>query len=473
MSGVPIVHFDAHPDLLLPLHMQADDVFDREKLYSGLSIENWILPLVYAGHIGEIYWLKPPWADQIPDALHRTFSVGKWKQTGEIRMTLDDPYFLTEALYAPECQLTDVKSVTLHVITVTPHNWTEGDVSGNPGNSLRHTAGSSINNSECNSDCAQTGVLETPAPTEQLQLKHQGPSEAKRTKVDLESSESAVRVNNDKLTEVSENINDDALETDRAANYDKSAGETIQQGTDHSESEHTCNEDDKAKSTITASGDGSSCDKLLLNQRWVLELQENLQGKPFVLDIDLDFYSTKDPFRNECSSELTALLQQLFGFKLPTDTSQQGVMAFSEARRTQLDELDAVFQQLYHQPDCTPKVKDPCRQQLLHSLLALLQSDKHQSGPVDFEMLYRAGCTFDGTALPHHVSSPQQIQWLMDTTAAVLKSLPKPTIVTVSRSSVDDYCPQDQVDAIQDDMLRVFDEVYKVTEVKKLYKEQQ
>ena len=33
MAGIPMVHFDSHPDLLLPLHLQADDVFDKDKLY--------------------------------------------------------------------------------------------------------------------------------------------------------------------------------------------------------------------------------------------------------------------------------------------------------------------------------------------------------------------------------------------------------------------------------------------------------
>ena len=54
--------------------------------FSELSIENWILPLVYAGHISEIYWLKPPWADQMHDTSCLSFSIGKCTETGEIRL---------------------------------------------------------------------------------------------------------------------------------------------------------------------------------------------------------------------------------------------------------------------------------------------------------------------------------------------------------------------------------------------------
>ena len=31
------------------------------------SIESWILPLVVAGHLKEIIWCHPSWADQLPD----------------------------------------------------------------------------------------------------------------------------------------------------------------------------------------------------------------------------------------------------------------------------------------------------------------------------------------------------------------------------------------------------------------------
>ena len=31
--NIALVHFDSHPDLLLPRHLQADNVFDKEKLY--------------------------------------------------------------------------------------------------------------------------------------------------------------------------------------------------------------------------------------------------------------------------------------------------------------------------------------------------------------------------------------------------------------------------------------------------------
>ncbi|GFS21954.1 UPF0489 protein C5orf22 homolog [Elysia marginata] len=80
-SCAGMVHLDSHPDLLLPVHMQADTVFKPAELYDSLSIENWILPLVYAKHFNHIVWVKPPWAHQIPVSQQR-FLIGQCTQSG-------------------------------------------------------------------------------------------------------------------------------------------------------------------------------------------------------------------------------------------------------------------------------------------------------------------------------------------------------------------------------------------------------
>ena len=60
-------------------------------------------------------------------------------------------------------------------------------------------------------------------------------------------------------------------------------------------------------------------------------------------------------------------------------------------------------------------------------------------------MIHDAGCTFDDSELPHHVSSKQEISALLSSTEKLLDFLgSKPTIITISRSSQDDYCPPNQ-----------------------------
>lgn len=83
-EGITILHFDSHPDLTVPLKMTADSVFDREKLYEEISIADWILPAVYAGHVSRVVWVKPPWADQIREGIFH-FRIGRHKESGFVR----------------------------------------------------------------------------------------------------------------------------------------------------------------------------------------------------------------------------------------------------------------------------------------------------------------------------------------------------------------------------------------------------
>eukprot|EP00069_Balaena_mysticetus_P012899 bmy_21859T0 len=119
-SNISFVHFDSHPDLLIPVNMPADTVFDKETLFGELSIENWIIPAVYAGHFSHVIWLHPTWAQQIREGRHH-FLVGKDTSTTTIRVTSTDHYFLSDGLYVTEDQLENQKPLQLDVIMVKPY----------------------------------------------------------------------------------------------------------------------------------------------------------------------------------------------------------------------------------------------------------------------------------------------------------------------------------------------------------------
>ena len=52
--------------------------------YRMVSIENWILPAVFAGHFSTIVWIKSPWSEQITEGYHQ-FLIGKHKDTEKVR----------------------------------------------------------------------------------------------------------------------------------------------------------------------------------------------------------------------------------------------------------------------------------------------------------------------------------------------------------------------------------------------------
>jgi hypothetical protein len=78
-----------------------------------LSIENWILPAVFAGHIGTIVWIKPKWANQISAGEYR-ITIGKDQASGGlIKCNSREDYFLGDMLYASD--LINSKEFLLYV----------------------------------------------------------------------------------------------------------------------------------------------------------------------------------------------------------------------------------------------------------------------------------------------------------------------------------------------------------------------
>ena len=81
-----------HPCISLPSsvlqyychRIQADEVTDKDQLFSCTDIADWIIPAVYMGHLSSVVWLKPPWAMQIAEGKH-SLIVGRDKTTGYIR----------------------------------------------------------------------------------------------------------------------------------------------------------------------------------------------------------------------------------------------------------------------------------------------------------------------------------------------------------------------------------------------------
>uniref|UniRef100_A0A8C3MMK7 Uncharacterized protein n=1 Tax=Geospiza parvula TaxID=87175 RepID=A0A8C3MMK7_GEOPR len=373
-SNISFVHLDSHPDLLIPVNMPADTVFDKEALFSELSIENWIMPAVYAGHISQVVWLHPRWAQQISEGKH-SFLVGKDASTTTIRVTGTDNYFLSDGLYVPADQLENQKPLNLHVILINP---TE-----------------SSNSREGNGEVAS----------------------AKRLKLnthDTASATSASSVAPGDFDHITQSVKKKEIQNAGALN----GAETL------------------------AEGSASSC--LKNSECPIRDIAKDVcqvlqKGDAYVLDIDLDFFSVKNPFKEMYT--------------------QEDLLDCVENRVHQLEDLEAAFADLCDTDDeetlqkwaSYPGMKPLV--QLVHSLKTRMESP-------DYEMVHQAGLTCDYVELPHHVSTEDEIEGLIQSIKVLLTDLPKPTLVTVARSSLDDYCPSEQVDIIQDKVLDLLLSVY-------------
>lgn len=176
----------------------------------------------------------------------------------------------------------------------------------------------------------------------------------------------------------------------------------------------------------------------------------------YILDIDLDFFSTQNPFLNIYDKVfLYQRLQEIFAFECPESSSEEHILKAQEKRLAQLKEIEDLFKHL-EKFKAMPKFEGPDPGPL-HSKVAVLVellNQNYTKEEIDWDLIYSAGCTIDDHELPHHVSTDDEVDILIDSLIDFLATFEAPPLViTISRSSSDDYTPQEQVDDIQDKVL--------------------
>ncbi|XP_056149124.1 UPF0489 protein C5orf22 homolog [Lampris incognitus] len=430
LQNIKMIHFDSHPDLLIPVNMSADIVFEKDKLLSELSIENWIMPMVYAGHVSFVAWLHPYWAQQIREGEH-SMIVGRDSSTTTIRVTSADDYFLSDGLYVPENQLQKAKPLTLNVVKVDPVK---------PCNRTYAERKMDLDTRRCGAKKPKTESQGSDEGNQPQHFSHAIPENV-----------SCITCTDNKEPQ------EGSTGSERSSNRHKTAGETKQA----SKSTVLGLDDDDG---VCESEDEGSTTYVLNKLSSVVHEME-----PYILDIDLDFFSCKNPFKQLYTQEEYVILHELYSFRRPSsNANEEELVECVDHRVHQLEDLEAAFADLL-EDDGVETVTRLANNPRLASLAKLVSSLKARNNSPDYEMVHQAGLTCDYSELPHHISTDEEIDRLVVAVELILKALPKPTLVTMSRSSLDEYCPTEQVDSIQNRVLTVLESLYGVLDVHKDY----
>lgn len=191
-------------------------------------------------------------------------------------MSCEELYFLSEGQYSPEEELENKRHVTLHIVTLHPH-------------SIRPAT-------ECNdNDCNSNGGDDSTVP-------------AKKRKRSLSTTA-------DKTNVTSTIANNDFGKTGISVclTHDLNNGQEI----GHCQTA-TNNDSDSIHCT--------TCGRISCNSQSIehlIRLLRDVDSRAFVLDIDLDFFSTGNPFRSTFTAEQYELLSKIYEFTPPTNSTAE------------------------------------------------------------------------------------------------------------------------------------------------------
>lgn len=184
----------------------------------------------------------------------------------------------------------------------------------------------------------------------------------------------------------------------------------------------------------------------------------------YILDIDLDFFSTSNPFL-EIYKDANCYMQlsDIFHFESATEAN---VIGTTEKRKLQLEALKGIFEYLeekrtfegIEKPDT-----DIVSQEVFKKIEKLAESLQkvYADDEIDWLLIFDSGSTTDTNGLPHHISSEVELNLYYAQFKEFLKNLPHPPLlITMACSAEDDYCPRNQVSSIQERVVEILQEVF-------------
>eukprot|EP00731_Ephydatia_muelleri_P027075 Em0018g1175a len=378
--------------------------YDKEKLYAHTSIAEWILPAIYAGHVDWVVWVKPPWAQQMDEGTHN-LTVGKDVTSGHVRVSTPLPYYISELLYVPLTSLQNTRTVPLHVVTIGGCACCDG------AQSLPvFLKGGVIGVANNHGD-------ESPSPpSKRLKISTAPDSDGGAPLVAMTTPQVPLAHSiRSPLTDLTHPINP------------------------------VCS---------------LKCTDITVSKCAVTILKSALKAcTAWWLDIDLDFFSTANPFKSVFTREQFEYMEALYALKRPDDpSSPQSIAESVRNRQTQLSSLRQLLS----------NIPTTHSNEVFSSIYSLIGTIDSNGSVIDAESLHLAGMMTD---LPHHISNADDLTNMAASMYHLLDTIwqSDPSIITIARSTQDEYTPAGQVDDVQLLVIRLLEEMCAHTDLRYHY----
>ena len=186
----------------------------------------------------------------------------------------------------------------------------------------------------------------------------------------------------------------------------------------------------------------------------------------YILDIDLDIFSTYDPFRIILGEENFSILIKIFDEdaidenllkELKIEKNFQKILEFQEKHKKNFDETVGKLREIWDGTTVTVENEN-------RILTNFVKNCKQRQELEDFETIVSAA---ESLVLPHHKSTKPELDKYLDQFQNFIKNLNiLPKFITIARSSDDEYCPEDQVLGIEDRVLKIIEENFCGPEVR-------
>lgn len=186
------------------------------------------------------------------------------------------------------------------------------------------------------------------------------------------------------------------------------------------------------------------------------------QNTPWILDIDLSFFSTTNPFVSLYKkSKIYPLLEEIFAYKKPENDTEEEIKKAAEYREEQLKELEKIFICLEENRTLSDEFLNSVYYEKIKTMKDKL--DEHfPDDQIDWKHLFDAGCVCNNLQLPVHQTPREKVLEFIQHFGKLLDVFAcPPTVISMARScEYDVFVPLKDCNFIEENVVAFLKKSY-------------